>query len=170
LKFLKFFWILAFMWMSCDSTPPIQEPPDSAPRVVELAEIEEELRGASRTPDELLALNLNWEPSPAPTMEEARERLSNDPELEALKDALSAAGWTDEEAAEMVYWSGAHSSGQPHDSVKARHHKLQVEFEKSVDEFMEEIEQYERINNVRIDRDAMFEAGLPTRKKEDIFQ
>jgi hypothetical protein len=133
------------------------------PQILGSAEIAPAVATGQRLPLwMLLQFTEPGDPRPIPTLDETKESLASDPKLEPLRAALEAGGWSDEQAAQMVYFAASHNSGQPADSIRARHEKLHAQAEEVLDEFEADLRAYEQANGVKIDRRALRENGIFT--------
>lgn len=153
---------------SDDEKPKAEDPKDDAPRVVGLEELQEMLDaqpGVVRTPVEMLTIFAPWDEDEIiepPSLDEVREILKQDKFALAAK-GLAAAGWTEDEAASIVFGGTAYNSGQPYDPVRDRSNLAREEMKKAIEQFEEQLAAVEEEQNIRFDRDALRELGIPTK-------
>ena len=139
-------------------------PSTGPPRIVRLDESGEDLRGASRPSAEYLIFGHDLPSQRAvPGLDEVSHALTTDADMEPLRDALQAAGWDEEEAAQLT-WSGAHHNAWSRlDSLSHRHESLQRAIQESIGLFNTQLEIYEKTHNILVDRGELERAGVPIR-------
>ena len=120
----------------------------------------EELEDSTRTPEELMAFAYDYEPRPVPSYEDARAALETDPSMAPLREALTAGGLDEEEAALLVYGASGHNSGQPWDPVRQRADEFRESLHATVDEFNVQLAEAEAREGVTVDRKTLTDRGV----------
>lgn len=144
---------------------------DTTPKIVDEPELTVALEEGQRAPLEVLVQATK--PSltrSTRTLDEAREAITSDQKMEPLREALEAGGWDEEQQAQMVYFAGTHQSGAPEDSIRHRQQQIHDELSGLLSQFRDDLAAAEKDQNVRIDRDALYKAGVVTRIHQEVIQ
>lgn len=122
-------------------------------------EVDAILAGGIRAPHEVLAQMARPVARATPTLEDTQATLTAE-RMRPVTEALTAAGWNEDEQLALVHFAGLHLSAAEGDSTLRARSALHEQAIESIEGFSRELDALEREHDIEIDREALRERGV----------